>query len=137
MKEYRPVVFQFRDKNCSVPLADFVIMYLKLWNFPLEKIFYAYQCKHVRNTILPFLSTRTINGSLSERVFRAWLPSDKTAKKCALANMAATFSWIACVIQDKYSRTLRVSSFPEWEKRNKNKLLPGTAHFRHLGNLKY
>ena len=30
-----------------------------------------------------------------------------------------------------------MSSFPEWEKRNRNKLLPGTVNFRDSGNLKY
>ena len=127
--------FQIRNKNCSLSLADFIVLYLKFWNCPLKKTFYVEQCNHVWNTILPFLSTQTITSFLSEPVFQAWLPYYRTAKKCPLANTAATFSWIACVIERKYSWTLQVSSFPEWEKRNRNKLLPGTVLFQHSGNL--
>ena len=101
----------------------------------MKDTFYARQCSHIRNKILPFLSIWTITSYLSEPNFRAWLQSDKIGKKCALANTTASISWIALVIQNKYLRTLRVSPFLDRKETGINYSLE-LSTLRHSVNLK-
>lgn len=96
-------------------------VFSKIWQgdkillFSFDKIFFK------REWHSPFRSVLIITISLSDPVFLAWLPSVRIEKKFLVVRITATFSFTALVMADRYSKTDRQSSLPEWKQKEKLK----------------
>ena len=97
-------------------------VFSKIWQgdkilFSFDKIFFKREWRS------PFRSVLIITISLSDPVFLAWLPSIIIEKKFLVVRITATFSFTALVMADRYSKTDRHSSLPEWKQKEKLKHL--------------